>query len=504
MNSSYPGSDGGAADRDTPRRGADSSSETGRPFFDWILSTGLSRREEAWIGGVFGALADKLRWDAALVRGLGVVALIVFTAPVLMFYGLTWLLVPDARGRIHAQQALRGSYPAGFWGAAVLTVIGALNVFTPTVVGPFAAVLNLVLIGVVAWAVWVMLRRHRESKAQTSPTEEPGPPRADGRPAWYPTEGPPSAESSRHHTAEHSGPGAPAASETSASRESRTQTNRPATVDHAPGGSTTGPAEDPEKRRRRRLVTFGLLLLAIPAIALTAWSASALGLATTSAVLLGLAGVVIILSLMQLTAALRGRRGRPGLLGTFAVLMMLVFAGSGFGSGVQTPYAFGNYETSSSQVTTAFANTTVDLRDLRQQVAAESGSTVDELKEGFEHTVEVNTAFSNTTVIVPDGVWVEVDNGQALGQLNVRTQDLWRSTGGISGSSLTVEGDSASAERVVLDLNSAFGNVTLYDATTYAEQELDGAEPQIDNGSGADNDTDDDAGQGPVLEEERP
>src|SRR5699024_4083454 len=91
--------------------------ETGHQIFSWIRTTGLYRPDGAWVGGIFAAAADKLNWDRALVRGLGIVAFILFTSPSMLFYGLAWLFLPDARGHIHAQQALRGSYPSGLWGA---------------------------------------------------------------------------------------------------------------------------------------------------------------------------------------------------------------------------------------------------------------------------------------------------------------------------------------------------------------------------------------------------
>lgn len=49
-------------------------------------------------------------------------------------------------------------------------------------------------------------------------------------------------------------------------------------------------SEDPrvaEEKRRRRMVSFGLALLAVPMIAAAMWFATTIGLATTNAVLWG-------------------------------------------------------------------------------------------------------------------------------------------------------------------------------------------------------------------------
>lgn len=155
--------------------------ETGHQIFSWIRSTGLHRPDGAWAGGIFAAAADKLNWDRALVRGLGIVVFILFTSPTMLFYGLAWLFLPDARGHIHAQQALRGSYPSGLWGASIVAFLGAVNVFTPNVVGPFALVLNLVIIAVVGWVIWLLISNHSKSTDRsTNPKARPSEPQASG------------------------------------------------------------------------------------------------------------------------------------------------------------------------------------------------------------------------------------------------------------------------------------------------------------------------------------
>lgn len=471
----------------------DSKPEAGHQIFDWVRSTGIRRPPDAWAGGVFASVAEKLGWDTALVRGLGVVAFVVFFSPTALFYGLGWLFLPDSHGRIHAQEALRGSYPSGLWGAGALTIIGAINVFTPNLAGPFAILLNLVIIGVVAWVLWLLVSNHgngedsssspsssaNEARARTKKKDAKRasePTRDDGRPAWYPKEGP---EREDPLTAGASVPASPRAH-----GKSWSSAAAPTQAGAKPAGSGTGPEskeqEDPfvrEERRRRRMVSFGLLLLAIPLIAAAMWAATYIGLAATSAVLLGLAAVVILLSLMHLWSAVRGQRGRGGLLGVFTALMMLIFLFAPSANLHQgSNHIFGNYHTQSSSVNTMFANTTVDLRHLQfQEEDALDFSDVDVVSPQdsgiYQASGQINNAFANTTVILPDDVYLEIDPGVFLGSVNVRMGDWWDSESGIS-TNPRAHGPEESIGAVQLNITNAFGNVTVYDETTYEQVEL--------------------------------
>lgn len=448
--------------------------ETGRRFFDWMRTTGLVRPDEGWFGGIFAAISLKVGWDAALVRGLGVVAVILFFSPAALLYGLAWLLIPDGEGRIHAQQAVRGDYTSGFTGGAVLTVIGALNIFTPiSVAGPLAVLLNLVILAAVGWLVYVMVRNHRRSTGsagsggassgaagRSTPGRFDGarrgsagkaeagtskPPRADGKPAWYPKEDasmPDTASRASAHHASQAGRSSVAA---------RAQEPRP----------RRSPREQAARRRRRQL-SWGLGMLALPVIVGLAWLGGGLGLSGTTVAIAATAGLVLILGLTHFTAALRGRPGTPGLLALSTAVMLVLFAGqsaSGFGGG--TNHAFGNYETSDSQVQSVFSNTTVDLRELGSSEGTPAAPSFRE--------AQVNQAFSNTTVIVPDDARVNVSNGQALSNLEVATQDRSLERSGISGDDLVL-GPEDAQEEIHLELNSAFGNTTIYDSTTYEQE----------------------------------
>jgi len=449
--------------------------ETGRRFFDWMRTTGLLRPEETWVGGVFAGISAKVGWDAALVRGLGVVAFIIFFSPAALLYGLAWILVPNREGRIHAQEAVRGNYTSGFVGGSILTVLGALNVFTPiSVAGPLAVLLNIVILGAVAWLVYVTVKNHRKGSASeatdgsptgrypksSSPAGSGGPSgkagagdsaptRSDGKPAWYPKE-----------QVTTTAPEPTAGSSASARKQEYAGSASVQGPKKPSGRSEYSPRERAERRRRRQ-VSWGLTLLALPIVIGLAWLGGGFGLSGVTVALVATAGLVLILGLTHFTAALRGRPGTPGLLALSTTVMLVLFAGqtaSGFGGG--TNHAFGSYTTSETQVQSVFSNTTVDLREL---------AALDGPADPVVWDAQVNQAFSNTTVIVPDDAQVLISNGQALSNLEIATQnDSWEQSG-ISGEDLVI-GPENSENEIHLDLNSAFGNTTVYDSTTYEEE----------------------------------
>ncbi len=454
-------------------RPSEDGPETGAQFFDWLRSTGVRRPEGGWIGGVFAGVAERTGWDATLLRGLGVVSLILFASPTSMLYGLAWLLLPNQHGEIHAQSALRGQFNGAVLAGGFLAVVGAANVFTPiNIAGPFAVLVNLVIIAAAAWGTYVLVRNHRRNTgddgerdaggtpgkgggpgkgrgarrgpAGQAPSEAPQ--REDGKPAWYPKDADPQPAAS-----------VPAPTSSAPGQEHR---QAQAAVRTAPEQE-----EDPrerEERRRRRMVTWGLLLLIVPATVGLAMVSGLFGLSTVTVLALGAAALVILLSARHMVAAARGRRGNGFLLAcvtTAMILLTLTAPGQGAGAGSSANHLFGNYTTSESSTNTAFSNTTMDLRHLTP--GDQEGITT--------HHTEVNMAFGNTTVVVPDETRVLINNGHAMGNLNVRTQERQFSESGISGGDAEIGPEDAENE-ITLDLNSAFGNIDIYDATTYAEE----------------------------------
>lgn len=455
----------------------------------------MHRPDEGWIGGVFSGAAVKLGWDAALVRGLGVVIGILLFSPALLLYGLAWILLPDPRGEIHLQEAIRGNYTAGLFGGGALALIGGLNVFTPiNIAGPFALLVNLAIIGGIAWLVYVLVKRHRSSG--DGPDQQPyveysqesaegkgragaaSPAEEDGKPAWYP-KGPAPSPLPTSSPATGVPPAGP--------RVTGTGQASTGSVHPAPSGATASQAAPTretlaqrEERRRRNLVTWGIILLFIPGLAILGWFSGGLGLTTWTVLLLGATFLVALLSAAHIIAALRGKKGRGVMLTFSTIAMLALFAGhlnswgDGHGISAGSTHVFGNYTTSEQTVHSAFSNTTVDLRDL-SAAGRTAGDGAGEAGQDIPtHHAEVTSAFGNVDVVVPDDARVQIDNGQALSSLSVDMRDTDVSDSGFSGSDRSVGPEDYDLD-ITLDLNSAFGNVTVYDATTFAEQDDDGS-----------------------------
>lgn len=468
--------------------------EAGRQFFDWLRSTGIRRADGGWIGGVFSAISERTGWDATLLRGIGVIALILVASPTAMLYGLAWLLVPDQHGRIHAESAVRGQFNAAVVTSGLLTVLGAVNVFTPlNIGGPFAVLINLLVLAAAAWATYLLVSRSggcgRHRNSSEGAADEDGSGSDSGSDSG---EGPRESDADRSSASETSGdaggPGkaqGPGTSSKGGSAEAHPRADgrpawfpkdsepayAPATHQHSHDYSRRYPTPTPEspreraERRRRRMLTWGLVLLIVPATAALAIVSGWFGLSTLSVLALGTAVLVVLLAFRHMIAAARGRKGNGFALGTAAAVMVvltLLAPSPGDGPGDSTGsehLVFGNYTTSSTSTTTAFSNTVMDLRGL-------SGAPADGAEN---HHAEVNMAFANTTVVVPDEARVLVDNGHAMGNLEVITQDGRFHESGIAGADTELGPEDA--ETVIrLDLNSGFGTIEIYDATTYAEE----------------------------------
>jgi phage shock protein PspC (stress-responsive transcriptional regulator) len=101
-------------------------------FFDRIRGLGVVRPDDGrWAAGVCAGIARRTGLDVVLVRGLFVI-LAVLGGGALFLYGLGWLLLPHADGRIHAQEVLRGTVTAGFVGSVIAVLSGVPSGFGPS------------------------------------------------------------------------------------------------------------------------------------------------------------------------------------------------------------------------------------------------------------------------------------------------------------------------------------------------------------------------------------
>ncbi|WP_427870630.1 PspC domain-containing protein [Leucobacter luti] len=113
----------------------ESPAHGGDGFFAWIRGLGIIRSSDRWFAGVAGGIAARAGIDPLIVRGLFVV-LALLGGPGILLYIAGWLLLPDASGRIHVQEVLRGRAETG---VVVATVIGAIvlvgAILTPVTLG---------------------------------------------------------------------------------------------------------------------------------------------------------------------------------------------------------------------------------------------------------------------------------------------------------------------------------------------------------------------------------
>jgi phage shock protein PspC (stress-responsive transcriptional regulator) len=94
-------------------------------FFAVLRNLGIRRRtDDKWIAGVCSGLADRMGIDPVIVRA-GLVLLSLLGAAGITIYLVAWVLIPNERGEIVAQRALREADT----GSIVLIVFAALALF---------------------------------------------------------------------------------------------------------------------------------------------------------------------------------------------------------------------------------------------------------------------------------------------------------------------------------------------------------------------------------------
>ncbi|MDH6181970.1 phage shock protein PspC (stress-responsive transcriptional regulator) [Microbacteriaceae bacterium SG_E_30_P1] len=98
----------------------------GDRFFSWLRSLDV-RREPGWIGGVCAGIAVRLGIDPIIVRGIAVV-IAVLGGPAILLYAAAWLLLPDAKDKIHLEQLFRGVVEPAIAGIAAFFVLAMLPV----------------------------------------------------------------------------------------------------------------------------------------------------------------------------------------------------------------------------------------------------------------------------------------------------------------------------------------------------------------------------------------
>ncbi|MFI8630986.1 PspC domain-containing protein [Microbacterium sp. NPDC077663] len=161
----------------------------GERFFGWTSSLGVIRAD-GWFGGVAAGVAARWGVDPLIVRGI-LVVLGVVGIPVALLYGVAWAVLPDADGRIPAQEAgERRFHPAQIGAAlfvaaafvpspiALLLGLPALSVLTRVFSDGLTAVAVTIAVVAILFAVVVVLLPRRRDVAPVIAAEP-----EDGDPA---------------------------------------------------------------------------------------------------------------------------------------------------------------------------------------------------------------------------------------------------------------------------------------------------------------------------------
>ena len=93
-------------------------------FFGWMRELGI-QRQPGWIGGVASGIGFRLGIDPIIIRGI-IVVIAVLGGPALLLYAAAWLLLPDTKGRIHAEELVRGRFSPALIGIGVMVLLSLL------------------------------------------------------------------------------------------------------------------------------------------------------------------------------------------------------------------------------------------------------------------------------------------------------------------------------------------------------------------------------------------
>jgi phage shock protein PspC (stress-responsive transcriptional regulator) len=412
-------------------------------FFDRIRHSGMVRPAGGrWFAGVAAALARRSGVDPLLIRGLFVV-LAIFGIGFLL-YGLAWALLPEADGRIHAQQAIRGDIRAGFVGAAILVLIDLLpgssgfSVSDVRILGPWPGV-PLALLVVAGVVVWFAVR-NRPDPTPPGPTPPGQPAPYDGGPSTTAAAG-----TSPHGSAPYgSAPYAPTpyGSVPYGGPTPPTGGGPPTSSGYAPAPPPAPDHFAPSHTLTR--ATLGAALLAAAAAVL--WDRYVADIADSRGLLASAAALVVIALGIVVTGFI-GRRA--GGLAPIGILLAIVVAA--WAALAQSSLALGIGDRTWAPTTLAAATDGYSLgagqvRAVLTDPALRSGAT-----PGDPVRVATRVGVGHLVVVVPDGVDVEVEASAGAGEIVDRT----------GGSALTYDGGSNAGVRRTLRIGPGSDSATM-------------------------------------------
>lgn len=349
------------------------------PFFTGIRRTGWVRPEDRWIGGVCAELARKSGWDVSLIRGLVVIATLVFWFP-LALYGAAWFLLPDARnGEILAEELMRGRFQGAQVGAIIAIIVGVTNPMPPF--GWHFWTLGVITVAIIAAVILISQNRNNKTshQAQKGPDQMSTPPVPPPSPATPPHPQPqprPTANTAPYQGAYTYAPVPPR------------PYSQPPTQQSKPISSAVG------------LAVLGVLFLLGSALVLahvTGWPALNAFVGVGWAI--WAAAALIIMGVVLAVGALRGRRGGWFLGFSIVAAMVLFPIGAGSAAVVNRhfydlPFTAFGYNFNEAGVIYA------DHTD--SEIDADASSVTLDLSnapKNYDHDIHVDLDASNLTVI---------------------------------------------------------------------------------------------------------
>ena len=440
-------------------------------FFRWVRDLGVNRSEHAWIGGVAAGVGKRFGIDPILARGI-LLVLCLFGGVGLAAYGLAWALLPGHDGRIHLQEAARGRWSSGMTGAVLFFVVGSIGrpwAFDSWSWGGWWGgwIVPAVVVGLVLWLVF----SRRPGSPASGHAGSPGP--FGPAPSGPAPSGPASSDPlpfgpQPEPTA--SGPATPSTGAPHPTPESRaTMENNTPTVSFTTPGHASGPEREgtgaggsgpaayipapPEPRAPKTPRPLplpghqGAIVLGIAAVVgglvLGMENLGYLDLGRSTAAV-ALAAALLVIGIGVVGAAASRRTGGVLVgLGIPVLILTLVVGGasvtannhpSWFTSSGITEHSGNNYDI-------AFHNGSLDLTGY---------STITK-----DTTVNVDNAFSNMEVLVPDNIPVIVNAEGAFSVVRLSSADTAQ-----PGSSNRLNPE-ATGPVLTIEFDGAFNSVTV-------------------------------------------
>ncbi len=365
-------------------------------LFDALRRPGIARASDGrWFAGVASGLARRLGVDPLVVRA-GFILLGLLFGVGLTVYFLLWLLLPDERGRICLEQALKYGEGSSIFLLIVtaVVVIGDVPWFGNDTGGAF----RFFGFVAVAFGVWWYLTRTDSGREvmRSAP--------------WLPTQGG-AAQGSAESAAAPAGSPTMSTGNAAANAGASWPAPTGAPVARATTPVTVAVPTPAGERRRGIGFAVGLLVLGVAILAAVgATSLAEAGSWSGSHLAIGIASGLGVLGVAILVAGIAGRRA--GWLAPFAVLAMMAstFA-SVMPSGLTQPFSVGER---THQVTTLTGDESFALGAGQLQL--------DLTKAEFAKTpgvdrVAATVGLGELNIIVPEGVGVVVNGTGRAGEI---------------------------------------------------------------------------------------